>query len=162
MSIADLSDGVRARWTIGARKIRQMISSSSHYLHELVRLRSTTDLFEWTYHKFSTKFPLRKYPSVITLELTNECNFSCPHCARDALNATRGLGFIKLDVFDKVLNEIAGKVNLVKIIGLGEPGDLTSSTVNEIWHSNRLNEVRECHQKHDLSKLPFCKTCQFW
>jgi MoaA/NifB/PqqE/SkfB family radical SAM enzyme len=55
-----------------------------------------------------------------------------------------------------------GRVPLCGYAGHGEwIGDLAADGVSEVWHSDRLNDVRERHRKRDLEALPFCKTCQF-
>jgi MoaA/NifB/PqqE/SkfB family radical SAM enzyme len=38
--------------------------------------------------------------------------------------------------------------------------DVSTSTLQEIWNSARLNDVRQRHRRRDFSELPFCKTCQ--
>jgi organic radical activating enzyme len=58
---------------------------------------------------------------VMNIEITNNCNFGCPHCPRNDLNEGRGLGFMPMPIFEKIVNEITGQVSLVKLIGLGEP-----------------------------------------
>jgi MoaA/NifB/PqqE/SkfB family radical SAM enzyme len=40
-------------------------------------------------------------------------------------------------------------------------GDVRSSTIEEIWHCSRIEEVRGQHASRNLSDLPFCKTCSF-
>jgi MoaA/NifB/PqqE/SkfB family radical SAM enzyme len=38
-------------------------------------------------------------------------------------------------------------------------GDLKQQTVPEVWSSSRLAELRDAHQKGDLSAFPMCDTC---
>lgn len=102
------------------RRRQQLLRSIPHYANELRRMRSLRDVRNWTYYKFPAHFRLREFPTAITLEITNECNFGCPHCPRTFLNANRDLGFMGLDVMAKLADEIAGRVSQVKIIGLGE------------------------------------------
>lgn len=92
-----------------------------HYAHELARLSNRHVLAEWTYYKFPYLFPLRAFPPVIELEITNECNFSCPHCPRTVFNKTNGLGLMSLELFQKIAEQSAGRVSLIKFCGLGEP-----------------------------------------
>jgi len=92
-----------------------------HYWFELSRCRSPSDLYDWLYYKLPQFFSLRPLPTVLNIELTNNCNFECPHCPRNALNEGRGLGFMPIALFDKIVDEIAGGVSMVKLIGLGEP-----------------------------------------
>jgi wyosine [tRNA(Phe)-imidazoG37] synthetase (radical SAM superfamily) len=119
--IAGASRTASSKRSIGQRKLRQVISSLSHNYYELSRCSSVSDVYEWMYYKFPAFFPLRDYPSVLNIEITSNCNFSCPHCTRDFLNERRKLGFTRLDVFTKVIKECTGRINSVKLIGLGEP-----------------------------------------
>lgn len=102
------------------RRRQQLIRSVPHYANELRRVRSIRGVRDWTYYKFPARFKLRDFPTAITLEITNECNFGCPHCPRTFFNANRDLGFMGLDVVTKLADEIVGRVSEVKIIGLGE------------------------------------------
>jgi Iron-sulfur cluster-binding domain len=40
-------------------------------------------------------------------------------------------------------------------------GDVCTSTIEQIWHDARLEDVRHQHSRRNLSSLPFCKTCSF-
>ncbi len=40
-------------------------------------------------------------------------------------------------------------------------GDLRQATLQQVWRSVTLEEVRAKHARRDLSSLPFCRTCQF-
>lgn len=60
--------------SIRARKIRQMLSSAVRYWYELRRCRNLSDVGEWLYYKAPIFFPLRRYPSVVNFEITNNCN----------------------------------------------------------------------------------------
>ena len=62
-----------------------------------------------------------KMPLSLTIEVTNECNYACPHCPRNELNSDRDLGFMSLELFQKIASESAGRVARFKFIGLGEP-----------------------------------------
>jgi MoaA/NifB/PqqE/SkfB family radical SAM enzyme len=103
------------------RKSREIIHSFNHYFHELSRLRSPRDLADWIYYKSSTKFPLRSYPPVVNIELTNVCNFSCRHCHRPVLNVGRMEGYMSLGTLEKIVRESRSRASRVKLIGLGEP-----------------------------------------
>lgn len=108
------------RSPVPQRRRQQVKRSIPHYANELRRLRSFRDVRNWTYYKFPARFKLRNFPTAITLEITNECNFGCPHCPRTFLNENRELGFMRLDLVTRLAEEIAGRVSEVKIIGLGE------------------------------------------
>ena len=117
---AGMETGRSKQSPVPRRRRQQVIRSIPHYVNELRRLRSLRELRNWTYYKFPARFKLRTFPTAITLEITNECNFGCPHCPRSFLNADRDLGFMTLAVATKLADEIAGRVSEVKIIGLGE------------------------------------------
>ena len=87
------------------RKSREIFHSFNHYFHELSRLRSPRDLADWIYYKSSTKFPLRSYPPVVNMELTNVCNLSCRHCHRPVLNVGRTQGYMSLGILKKIVEE---------------------------------------------------------
>jgi radical SAM protein with 4Fe4S-binding SPASM domain len=110
----------KGRSPIPERRRQSVAWSVPHYLVELRRLRSPFDLLDWTYYKFPRFFPLRSFPTALTLEVTNECNFACPHCPRTELNIGRGIGFMSPVVLRKIAQESAGRVAEVKIIGMGE------------------------------------------
>lgn len=117
---ADAMIRVSERSSVRRRRRQQVLRSIPHYANELRRLRSIADLRNWMYYKFPARFRLRDFPTAITLEITNECNFACPHCPREFLNTNRKLGYMELDLVAKLADEIAGRVSEVKIIGLGE------------------------------------------
>ena len=112
---------VDVRAPVQPRRKRQILSSVPHYVHELARLRNRQALAAWTYYKFPYLFPLRDFPTVIELELTNECNFSCPHCPRTVFNKANSLGFMSLRLFRTITEQSAGRISLMKFCGLGEP-----------------------------------------
>ena len=111
----------KVKRSIGARKMRQTLSSVPHYLFELRQARNVGDLGDWLYYKAPNAFPLRDHPTVLKLELTNDCNFACPHRPRDALNQGRAIGVMDADLYSAIVDEAAGRVPMVKLIGLGEP-----------------------------------------
>jgi wyosine [tRNA(Phe)-imidazoG37] synthetase (radical SAM superfamily) len=132
--------------SIAARKLRQVLGSLSHYVHELSQCRSVGDVVAWTYYKAPAAFPLRRYPPVINVELTNNCNFACPHCPRDALNKNRSLGFMDVGTFRDIVDQSAGRADRFKLIGLGEPslhpeiytimGILKANRIKTSMHTN--------------------------
>jgi len=41
-------------------------------------------------------------------------------------------------------------------------GDANKQTIREIWHSNKLNQIREIHANDgEYKKLPHCKECYY-
>lgn len=126
--------------SMGARKLRQTIASIPHYAFELSRVRSADALADWIYYKAPNAFSLRNWPVVLNLEITNECNFACPHCPRDDLNAGRDIGMMAPDLFERLVDEIAGHVPVVKLIGLGEPA--LHPRLDAFMHRLRLAGLR--------------------
>ncbi|MFC2044062.1 radical SAM protein, partial [Chloroflexota bacterium] len=49
---------------------------------------------------------LRHYPDTIWIELTNHCNFKCKYCPIST-GLRRNQGFISLDLFQKIINDIS-------------------------------------------------------
>lgn len=41
-------------------------------------------------------------------------------------------------------------------------GNVAKSTIKEIWHSDKYNQIRQMHIKGDLSGDPACKGCDHW
>lgn len=39
-------------------------------------------------------------------------------------------------------------------------GDVNNSTIEEIWHSQQFEFVRECQRKRQFERIPACKKCQ--
>lgn len=107
--------------SIQTRRWRQQFTSIPHYLHELRHLRTLHEAREWLYYKSPYLFPLNDYPVRITLEPTNECNFACPHCPRNVINAGRSIGFMPYDLFVDIIKEVAASRPTLKLAGLGEP-----------------------------------------
>ncbi|MBF0166150.1 MAG: radical SAM protein [Alphaproteobacteria bacterium] len=75
------------------------------------RLQSTLDY--WGLRK-SAAF----YPQMISTEITNHCNLDCIMCPHGKM--TREVGVMPLELFKKIIDEVAGKTELVYLYGLGE------------------------------------------
>lgn len=130
----------KSNQTIAAKRIRQVRASIHHYFTELERLKTYQDVLEWIYYKVPQFFSLREFPSALSLEVTNECNFSCPHCPRNDLNKGRSIGFMDLGVFRKIAHESAGRVTVIKVFGLGEPA--LHPELDSMMHILRINKIR--------------------
>jgi len=64
---------------------------------------------------------LPKMPHVICIELTNDCNMACPHCARQRF-MHRDIGYMDFELFKKIVDEISAcQWCFLRIGGLGEP-----------------------------------------
>ncbi|TAN58374.1 MAG: radical SAM protein, partial [Rhodospirillales bacterium] len=60
----------------------------------------------------------RFYPQMISTELTNRCNLDCIMCPHGKM--TREVGVMELDLFKRIIDEVAGKTELIYLDGLGE------------------------------------------
>lgn len=99
---------------------RQRLRAVPHYLAELRRLRSPAELLGWWQFKLPYTLPLPSFPPRVTIELTNRCNFGCPHCHRSSMN--RDLGAMEFETLEKLVAEIGEhKDTILKVGGLGEP-----------------------------------------
>ncbi len=103
------------------RRTRQVLLSIPHYFREVrTEVRSLSTAYQWLYFKVPYLFPLSRFPNRVTLEPTNSCNFSCPHCRRSVM--TRAIGAMGFDLFRKLAVEISQwPRTIVKLGGLGEP-----------------------------------------
>ena len=60
------------------------------------------------------------YPVEAILEITNYCNLACIMCPRE--NMTRPLGFMKINLFKKIIDEVKNYIEWVDLSGgLGDP-----------------------------------------
>jgi radical SAM protein with 4Fe4S-binding SPASM domain len=60
------------------------------------------------------------YPREINLETTNFCNLRCISCPQRG-EMTRKKGFMKMDLFKKIINESSGNVRNIQLHLFGEP-----------------------------------------
>jgi len=106
---------------LGRERMRQVLLSIPHYFGELARIRRPSELYGWMYFKFPNAFPLMEFPTYVTVEATNKCNFSCKHCPRTV--ADRPLGSMEVELFEKIVREVSQhkSVRLLKFVGSGEP-----------------------------------------
>lgn len=73
------------------------------------------------YNKYPYMFLQSDFPSAVELELTNDCNFRCPHCPRTH-NMTRPVGYMDPELVFSIIREIAKHPrSMLRIVGLGEP-----------------------------------------
>jgi len=66
----------------------------------------------------------RKYPMMIILDLTNVCNFECPHCPQPAMASKPGYraSYLDFDAYTRIIDEIADTdVRFIRFTGNGEP-----------------------------------------
>lgn len=61
----------------------------------------------------------RSSPEVILIELTNDCNQSCPFCSRESM--TRSVGYMPFEVFTSLVDQAARlPYVMLRVVGLGE------------------------------------------
>lgn len=68
---------------------------------------------------FKNKNTGLSYPSVIGIETTSRCNIDCIMCPRQEM--TRQTGDMNIRLFEKIINDIKGKVEFVWLQDYGEP-----------------------------------------
>lgn len=106
---------------VARERMRQVLFSIPHYFRELARIRRPSQLYGWVYFKFPYTFPLMEFPTYVTVEPTNNCNYSCRHCWRNTMD--RPLGSMEVELFEKIVRELSlhRSVRLLKLQGSGEP-----------------------------------------
>jgi len=102
-------------------RVRRIMVSIPHYFRELARIRRPRELYGWVYFKFPNSFPIMEFPTCVSVEPTNKCNFSCNHCRRTTMN--RPLGSMEVELFEKIVHEVSvhRSVRELKLVGSGEP-----------------------------------------
>lgn len=61
------------------------------------------------------------FPLLIDVELTNHCNFSCRMCETGMHTSPRARGYMKQEIFEKILQEAAAHQTALRFIRWGEP-----------------------------------------
>ncbi len=69
----------------------------------------------------------RYYPMILNLELTNQCNFKCSHCYKDA--GMENLDFLDEKIIREIIRLYSGKIKTIHLTG-GEP--LIYPNVNDL------------------------------
>jgi len=65
----------------------------------------------------------REFPPMVIVDMTNVCNLSCSHCAHPVIKKLPGYkaGFMKLDVFCNIVDQVAGEdILLFRVASDGE------------------------------------------
>jgi len=104
---------------------------------------------------------IREYPLHIELELSTDCNLKCPMCytLNDEFQKNVAKNFMDINLFKKIIDEIAGKVFIVRLNLRGEP-TLHPQFVEAIRYakSKGINEVSSLTNASKLS-LDFFIEC---
>lgn len=100
--------------------MKSALQKSSRGLAQLRRLGHPLAIYDFLYDIDPCRFPLTRFPHLVNIEVTNDCNLSCTHCHRNVMN--RDIGYMKPGIFEKVVSEAAGYPRrTIKLSGLGEP-----------------------------------------
>jgi len=59
------------------------------------------------------------YPTSVYIEPTNMCVLECKYCMHEDM--VREMGFMKYELFTKIIDDIKGKMHQVELLGQGEP-----------------------------------------
>ncbi len=109
------------------------------------------------YQRLWLKLPkdkiIREYPLHIELELSTECNLKCPMCytLNDNFQKKVTKKFMDFELFKKIIDEIAGKVFIVRLNLRGEP-TLHPQFVEAIRYAKQ-NGIHEVSSLTNASKL---------
>ncbi len=83
-----------------------------------MRTNPFNEIFNSETYKNAGKYVYR-FPKIVDIELTNNCNLNCKMCARQ--NMTRYKGFMSKETFDSVTIDCVRNNAAVRMIGWGEP-----------------------------------------
>ncbi len=82
-------------------------------------------LYRYKYNKFPLLKTLDNYPPCIQIEPTSVCNLRCIMCYQSdktfSGKSNGFMGFMKFDLFKKIIDEIEGKIEAVTFASRGEP-----------------------------------------
>ena len=102
---------------------------SGHELNE-VKNKSQTDIIRYIVYRYKFNiFPIIKkiqdYPPVMQLELSSVCNLRCVMCYQHdksfSSNSKGFMGYMNLELFKKIIDEIEGKMEAITFASRGEP-----------------------------------------
>lgn len=77
--------------------------------------------YSYFHSSLTGKADIKGMPVSVSVELTNNCNLNCPHCSSGSGNMQRKHGFMDLELFNKVMKELAPYLNNVNLYFQGEP-----------------------------------------
>ena len=102
---------------------------SDHEIHEFLKLEENNILryilYRYKYNIYPKLNIYEDYPPNIQIEPTSICNLRCVMCYqadRSFSSKSKGfMGYMKLDLLKKVIDEIEGKIEAVTFASRGEP-----------------------------------------
>jgi len=79
------------------------------------------NIFKSIYHnnKYHNIDEPPKFPFIIDIELTNDCNLNCKMCSRQIMK--REIGYMTIDTFDKIIEQCKDRDVGLRFIRWGEP-----------------------------------------
>jgi MoaA/NifB/PqqE/SkfB family radical SAM enzyme len=80
------------------------------------------------------------YPQMISTEITNRCNLDCVMCPHGKM--TRDVGVMDLGLFKRIVDEVAGKTELLYLYGLGE--SILVKNFSEYAQYARSRKIKTC------------------
>jgi radical SAM protein with 4Fe4S-binding SPASM domain len=77
-------------------------------------------IYDMDTYKHPYNYPLAKFPYIIDIEATNQCNLDCLMCGRQIM--TRNQGIMSLEIFTKIMDEASKEgCKGIRLIRWGEP-----------------------------------------
>jgi len=67
-------------------------------------------------------------------------------------------------LYDRINIDVNGQIRLCGYDSFGKTdfGNILSTSIEEAWHSDELNRIRECHQSGRFDQSGICADCQDW
>lgn len=102
-----------------------------------MKIEPTRLLIDRSIHQLNVR---ERYPMMIILDITNVCNFECPHCPQPLMAARPDYraSYLSYEAYAQIIDEIADKgVKFIRFTGEGEP----------MLHKRLLDMIRYAKQK---------------
>lgn len=93
---------------------------------------------------------IKEYPLLIDIELSSICNLKCPMCytITDKFKSCVKTGLMDMDLFHKIVDEVAGKVPAVRLSLRGEA----------TLHPHFIECIKYC-KEHGIGEVSFLSNC---
>jgi len=67
-------------------------------------------------------------------------------------------------LYDTLFLGIKGNARLccLDVFDATSVGNTFETSVKDVWHADKLNEIRKHHENGDFDKVPFCRNCMDW